>query len=254
MQQLDGAPVTPSELQALALVNFGHFTTMRVTRAAVRGRDLHLARLARDARTLFDIALDPALVRTRVRGALADEPDDVVARVTLFDPALPLERTGAPASPRILVTPRPAPRGPASALRLRSTAYRRDAPRIKHTGLFGALAERRAAQRAGFDDAVFADAEGRLSEGPTWSIGFWDGDGIVWPEADVLEGVTRSLLGGGAREIRLRDLSRMHAAFAANAGTGIRPVASIDDVTWDAGHPALARIAAAYEAIAPQPL
>ncbi|WP_229680596.1 aminotransferase class IV [Saccharopolyspora thermophila] len=46
----------------------------------------------------------------------------------------------------------------------------------------------------GFDDAVFLDRRGRLSEATIWNLAFWDGTAVVWPEADVLGGITMGIL------------------------------------------------------------
>ncbi|WOF21796.1 aminotransferase class IV family protein [Microbacterium betulae] len=260
MQQLDGAAVGIDRLQALALVNHGHFTTMRVDGGRVRGLSRHLERLVRDCRTVFDAELDVDAVRGFVRAAIADEDESVVVRVTVFDPALGLQRPGGDAAPRVLVSPRGVAPSADAPLRLRTTRYQRDLPAVKHTGLFGALHERRRAQRAGFDDAVFVDATGRLSEGPTWNLGFVDGGRLVWPEADALPGVTMSLLSEAhdglvtRRPVSASDLPGMEAAFATNAGGGVRAVAAIDDVTWDPAHPAIGLLRDAYASIAGEPL
>ena len=50
MAELNGAPITPEELQTLALINYGHFTSMRIEGGRVRGLSHHLERLARDCR------------------------------------------------------------------------------------------------------------------------------------------------------------------------------------------------------------
>jgi len=249
MELIDGVPPSPADLRALAFAGLGHFTTVRVHRGGVRGLEKHLDRLVADCHALFDVSLDPDLVRLRIREAIADEPESVIVRITLFDPALTLERPGTDASPRILVSPRPAPVGAPTPLRVRSTVFGRQDPEIKHTGLFGALYERRLAQRAGYDDAVFVDANGQLSEGPTWNIGFVrDGD-IVWADGDALAGVTQALIGGASETVTLDDLPGMAAAFATGSGAGIRPIASIDEHVWSTDHPAFDRIREAYAAV-----
>ncbi|WP_221584789.1 aminotransferase class IV [Microbacterium sp. G2-8] len=250
MQQLDGGAVDPADLQALAFLGLGHFTTMLVESGSTRGLARHLQRLTSDARTLFDVDLDEAVVRQRIREAVADEPATVVVRVTVFDPDLTLTRPGADAHPRILVTPRQASTSVPAPMRVRSAQFGRQAPEIKHTGLFGSLHQRRLAQRAGFDDAVFVDHRGLLSEGPTWNIGFVRGDDVVWAAGDALPGVTRALLpGGGSEEVRLDDLADMDGAFATSSGAGIRPIASIDDQAWPTDHPVFDHLRADYAAV-----
>lgn len=253
MQQLDGAPAPATDLQQLALLGFGHFTTMRVEHGGVRGLSLHLDRLARDCRTVFDADLDRDRVRDLVSRAIADEPEPVLVRVTVFDTETALGAPGAPSRPRVLVTPRPATGARPSALRVQTAAFMRDLPAVKHTGLFGALHARAEAQRAGWDDAVFADDRGRLSEGPTWNLGFAADGRIVWPEAEALAGVTAELLArtaaGTRAPVTRDDLAGMCAAFATNAGFGVRAISAIDDVAFDPDHPALAELERAYRAI-----
>jgi hypothetical protein len=46
-----------------------------------------------------------------------------------------------------------------------SVPYERDLPEVKHTGLFGAPHARRAAQIAGYDDALFVGRNGHHDRG-----------------------------------------------------------------------------------------
>ncbi|MDH6110362.1 branched-subunit amino acid aminotransferase/4-amino-4-deoxychorismate lyase [Kitasatospora sp. MAP12-15] len=259
MAELDGRPVTLDELKALALVNYGHFTTMRVENGAVRGLSLHLERLTRDCRELFDAPLDPDLVRHLLRRALAGTPGPVVARVTVFDPDLDLGHPAAKAQPRVLVTLRPAPSGPLPPIRVRPVPYRREAHAVKHVGLFDLLRLRRAAQLAGYDDAVFTDAHGQLSEGATWNLGFFDGTQVIWPHADQLPGVTMALLHQAHPDHRIEPISlpqlpTLQAAFATNAAIGIRPITAIGPTTFLPTHPILTQLATEYTAIPADPL
>jgi branched-subunit amino acid aminotransferase/4-amino-4-deoxychorismate lyase len=173
MAQSDG------EWERLALTGYGHFTTMRVERGGVRGLALHLDRLAKDCRTVFGADLDPDRVREELRLAIAGADGPVMARVTVFDPSLRIDRMAEPASPRTVVTLRAAPAAEPPPLRVRSVAFTRDLPEVKHAALFGALHRRRLAQLDGFDDAVFVDADGAFSEGPTWNLGLFDGESVV---------------------------------------------------------------------------
>ncbi|WP_406074388.1 hypothetical protein [Micromonospora sp. NBC_01638] len=102
MMRLDGEPVTPEQLRNLALINYGHFTTMTVDGAGVRGLGLHLERLVRDCRTVLAADLDPVRVRELARQAAEDAGSPAIMRVTVFDPALDLGHVGKPGQPRIL--------------------------------------------------------------------------------------------------------------------------------------------------------
>ncbi|MFD6099861.1 aminotransferase class IV [Nocardiopsis flavescens] len=237
--ELNGRPATTGELASLALHGYGHFTTMLVTDLRVRGLDLHMERLSRDCRSLFGTELDILRVRELARRAARAHASPSVIRVTVFDPGLDLGRPAGRSLPQILVTTRPAPafdRLP-PPLRLGVRLYTRDSPQVKGTGLFGPIRQRRAAQLDGYDDALFSGVDGRVSEGPTWNICFLDGEGLVWPQAPSLSGVTARLVGGLAEEagvrVATRPLSaaaaaRMSGAFVTNAVTGVRPVAAID--------------------------
>lgn len=87
LAQLNGAPVGVDQLAALALAPYGHFTTMLVDGGRVRGLALHLDRLVRDCRALFDADLDPAHVCDLVRRAVP-ATGRCATWVTVFDPAL----------------------------------------------------------------------------------------------------------------------------------------------------------------------
>lgn len=232
--ELDGAPVTVADLAALALNNYGHFTTMRVEAGRVRGLGLHLERLRRDCSALFDADLDTHRVRRLARRAVGGP--DVVVRVTVFDPAVGIGDPATAARPRILVTSRPAP-GAGAPIAVRSVRGVREVSSVKHTGLFATVHHRRAACAAGFDDVLFVAPDGRVSEGSTWNVAFVRDDVIVWPAAECLTGVTMRLLRRlldrlGVRQrtapVTLADLDAGTAALAMNATMGVRPITAVD--------------------------
>lgn len=242
MAQLNGRPVTLDELQTLALTNYGSFTSLRVEDGHVRGLALHLDRLVRDSRILFGADLDAPYVRELIRRA-APTKGSTTIRVTVFDPATDLGHPDRATDPQILVTQRPAGALPLPALAVQSTCYVRDLPEVKGVGLFGTLHHRRAAQLNSYDDALFVDAEGVISEGGTWNVGFFDGDRVIWPDAAALPGVTMLLLQGAhehrVARVTLSDVGHMQAAFATNAAIGVRAIARIDDVEYPVEHPVL---------------
>ena len=243
----DSADVDLRTLRALALTNYGHFTTMLVTDHRIRGLELHLRRLARDSRALFDTDLDPDAVRARVRDAVPARGAAVV-RVTVADPALDLGTVGEPADPRLLVTTRPAPGTAPPPLRVRTVAHRRTLPEVKSVDLFAAMHLRRAALRDGADDVLFT-GDGTLLEGSTWNVGLVAGDRVVWPAGPALAGTGRTLLraalgdrGSTDEVVPVAGLDRFDAAFATNATTGVRAISAIDGHRFPDVHPVLTRL------------
>ncbi|WP_067823285.1 aminotransferase class IV [Actinomadura kijaniata] len=254
MAELDGEPVGVEQLAALALVNYGHFTTMRVEGGGVRGLALHLDRLTRDCRTLFGVEPDVERVRRLARRAVAGAGAPVVVRATLFDPGLDIGRPVSNGEPRVLVTARAAGERPVPGMRVGTVRYSRDLPAVKHVGLFGAVRRRRVAQAEGFDDALFVDAGASVTEGTTWNVGFFDGREVVWPDAEVLPGVTMRLLRGSVRPAGVADLAGMEAAFATNAAVGVRAITAVDGRAFPADHPVLDALRREYAAVPLDPL
>ena len=254
MGQLNGSPATVEQMQVLALVNYGHFTSMRVDDQHVRGLSLHLERLVRDCRTLFEADLDRERTREYIRRAIRDRPGSFMVRVTVFDPALGLGRPSAGAQPHVLVTTRPVETWPLPPMRVQSINYVRTMQPVKHVGLFGQLWHRRRAQLAGYGDALFLEAGSRVSEGVTWNIGFFNGDHVVWPDAAILPGVTMRLLQRvhdrtTVAPVTLADASTMEGAFATSSGIGVRSISAIDDQQFPGDHPIMDTLRKEYAAV-----
>jgi branched-subunit amino acid aminotransferase/4-amino-4-deoxychorismate lyase len=254
--ELNGRSVTPDELSALGLYNYGHFTSMRVEGdGRVRGLSLHLDRLLHDCRTLHGVDLDLDLVRRLVRRVVAMVTLPRIVRVTVFDPALDLGHPGADANPSVLVSTRLASTEALPALKLRSVHYERELPAVKHVGLFGTMRHRRAAQLDGYDDVLFFDDKSRISEGATWNVAFLRDDRVLWPRSGWLPGVTMRLimelmerngLDFETSAVTLGELGAMKGAFVTNAAIGIRPVQSIDGVEYTTRFPLITRLQNEY--------
>lgn len=238
---IDGHPASAEALRALALGNYGHFSTMQVRGRAVQGFDLHLRRLREATRELFDCDLAPERVRVECRRALqAADIADCTLRTTVFAPGYDPVPGATPAELPILVAILP-PRQPAGAApRVKTFRYRRAAPHLKHVGTFPLFHHRRLAARDGYDDALFVDEDGRVLEGSVWNVGFRDGNGVVWPDAPALRGVTERLLRAGladvgvpqvVRPVALREAGGFDGAFAINS-RGLQAIAGIDEVRY----------------------
>jgi branched-subunit amino acid aminotransferase/4-amino-4-deoxychorismate lyase len=160
---------------------------------------------------------------------------DIFSGIAVTEPTRPIE------DPDILVTARALTNESLSPLRIQSVQYQRDLPQVKHAGTFGLNYHYRQAQLNGFDDALFTDTTGLVSEGTGWNIGFFDGEKIIWPKAPVLPGISMQLIQTGLRhigmpfefrEIWLHDLPTFRSAFLTDVLVGAQSIASIDNVTF----------------------
>lgn len=252
MAEINGSPASLDQLQALALTNYGHFTSMRVDGRAVRGLSLHLERLARDCQEVFAVDLDLDTVRGFIRQAANGREGSFTIRVTIFDPDLGMANIGDEAKPQVMVTTRLTGALPPAPLTAKTFEFSRGFAAVKHIGLFHQLRLRREAKKAGADDAIFVERDGRLSEGATWNLGFVRQDGVVlWPDAPVLCGVTMQLLGGvglamETGPVALKGVRQMRSAFATNTSVGVRTISAIDDVAFATDDPVLDALQRAY--------
>ncbi len=238
---LNGVPATAADLAAIAAATYGHFTTLQVRGGAAQGLDLHLQRLQDATRELFDQSLAPERIRAAMGDALAASTQgDCTLRLTVhvrdFDPA----RLDAAGAVDLLVRIAPPGTPGTHLLRLKSVAYARPLPHLKHVGTFALFHHRRQAVLAGCDDALLVNAAGRIAEGTFWNIGFFDHDTVVWPQAPALRGTCERLLQAGLAELGVaqatwpvgqEDLDGLQGAFTANS-RGVQAVASIDGVAW----------------------
>src|SRR5690606_17276942 len=165
----NGRRAEAADLVALAMRNHGHFTTMQVRGGAVRGLDLHLARLREATDELFDAVLDDARVLQGLRQALElAETGDCTARVSVC--ARQYERAAQASQPLaaedldvvVALTP-PAEPSP-EPMRAASFVHERALPHVKHLGTFAQFHFARQARGRGFDDVLFTDAGGRIRE------------------------------------------------------------------------------------------
>jgi len=240
LMQIDGRPANVAELGHFVLSNYGAFTVMQVEDGAVRGLDLHLARLETEAVELFGVAVPEARLRQRMRQALDGREGRFSLRVNLFSDAISLRSPGAVVEPRVLTTVSAAASPLSGPLRLQTQTYGRETPHLKHAATFGLSLARRRAVQAGYDDALFVDEDGRISEGSIWNIGFVQGETVIWPEAPMLRGTGMGLLQRGLAEAGLAsvkrpvfvaDLADFDAAFICNSASPACVVAQIDGLS-----------------------
>ncbi|HUH22681.1 MAG TPA: class IV aminotransferase, partial [Brevundimonas sp.] len=131
LMQIDGQPASAAELGHFVLSNYGAFTSMQVEDGAVRGLDLHLARLEAEAVDLFGVAVPEARLRERMRHALGDRAGRFSLRVNLFSDAISLRAPGAVVEPRVLTTVSAGLAPLTTPLRLQTQVYAREVPHLK---------------------------------------------------------------------------------------------------------------------------
>lgn len=234
------------ELRALASVNYGHFTAMRVRDGAVQGLDLHLKRLREGHATLFDAEIDESRLRHDLRTVLAGQGEASV-RITGFARDFNYREPLKVVQPEWFISVAAAAPVPGGApLSLKCFAFVRPLPQVKHLATLPLFHYRRQARLAGHDDALFVAGPGsdaRVVEGSLWNIGFWDGTGVLWPQGPALRGTCEALLQRGLDQLgvpqRLAAVTVAQttalalAAFTANA-SGCAGVRSIEGVTLPA--------------------
>jgi branched-subunit amino acid aminotransferase/4-amino-4-deoxychorismate lyase len=205
---------------------------------------------------LFGSELDTNFVRDCMRHAIGDQDGAMSVRVNVFSRAYDRDRPDAAVAADVLVMVNPARPASDAPLRVKSFRYERESPRVKHVGTFPLFHHRRLAQQAGYDDALFVDRNDCVSEGSIWNIGFFDGEGVVWPDGLQLEGVSKHLLQAGlgrrgvpshVQSVALNAIGNYRAAFFTNAAQAVRPIARIDDVDFPIDADFNATLAACYD-------
>lgn len=259
---IDGLPPSAEDLAYLATTNYGAYTSFRVEADGARGLDLHLARLKASAEAFFGEAIPEDHLRHVMRRALG-ETTTAWLRIGLFSPEIRPRTPDAVVRPKVLTTVSPAPPPLGSNLRLQTQTHARLLPAHKHTATLEAIHARRTAREAGFDDALYVDGEGLISEGSLWNVGFLQGDTVVWPQAPMLAGVTQTLIdqglagqgmGSQTRPVHTNDLPAFDGAFICNSATPACAVTAIGEVVFDVDETRLDRLRAAWASAPLQPI
>lgn len=207
---LDGHTATTEDLSPLAFSGFGHFTAMQVRGGAVRGLDLHLNRLRNASVEMFGISHEDRVIEDRIREACAMAPADLSLTATLFSRNGEFTPAGAADDPAILVRTFPPFDGPKGPLSLDTVVHERLLANIKHVGESTKTLYLRQAVEKGYDDAAYFDRHGHVSEGTIWNLVFWDGESVIWPKADMLDGVTRQIV---SRQLDRMGIRQSHQAL-----------------------------------------
>jgi branched-subunit amino acid aminotransferase/4-amino-4-deoxychorismate lyase len=260
---LNGKPATADDLRALALANYGHFTSMQVRNGALQGRALHVERLEEATLALFGSGLDGDDALTQAAQVMEQAGlRDASVRITVFSTRFDYRDPARSVTPDVLVSLAPPSPPDKPALRVKSYPFVRPLPQYKHVGTFPLFHYRRQALADGFDDALFIDPAGQAVEGSIWNLGLWDGGSVVWPQGPALRGTAERLLQAGLDEVgiaqrmapvALSELGAFRAGFACNA-SGLQPVVAVDAVAWGADTALMARLKTALDAVPWDPL
>ena len=109
---------------------------------------------------------------------------------------------------------------------------------IKSLNHADCIMEKRKAKSEGFDEPVFLNTKGFITEGATSNIFLTDGDEIVTPSVDsgILPGTVRSFIieNMDVRECHLEpgDIADYTGCFLTNSLFGVMNVSSFDDITF----------------------
>lgn len=260
--RVDGEPASFADLTHQALFNYGAYTSFRVEAGGVRGLDLHLARLEASAVELFGEPVGEARLRALMRDAVG-AGEQCWLRVSLFSPELSMREPTWRGRPKVMIGAFDPPPPLADGVRLQLQTYAREAAYLKHAATFGLMRARRTAREAGFDDALFEDEQGWVSEGSLWNIGFIAGEDVVWPRAPMLAGVARALLQTGMERVGLSqwdepvhasDLAKFDGAFLCNSATPACAVAAIGERSLATSPILIDRLRAAWASNPVQPI
>ncbi len=238
-------PTAPFDLsdRGLLLAD-GVFDTSLVVTGKVAFGDRHLARLQAHSAAL-GIEPDRDLLREAYAQASAlDGPHALRVTVTRGPGPRGL-RPPAKTTPTILATAAALPHGPAMApVRLRTVPIRRNetspAARLKTLAYLDSVLAMEAAARAGADEALMLNTQGRVACAAAANVFAIIGEELTTPpvEEGAMEGVTRAVLLSIASEVGLtpvehalstEDLSSADAVFLSSSLRLIAPVAAIDD-------------------------
>jgi branched-subunit amino acid aminotransferase/4-amino-4-deoxychorismate lyase len=131
--------------------------------------------------------------------------------------------------------------------------YQRPLPHLKQIGGgFGQEYYRRLAARDGFDEALLTGPGGVIAEGAITNVGFFDGAGVVWPDAPALAGITMQLLERDVPSRRttvlLADLPTFDGVFITSS-RGIAAVDRVDDLRVPVVTDRMKALSEAYEAV-----
>lgn len=111
----------------------------------------------------------------------------------------------------------------------------------KTTNYLGSIISKRKAQECGFDEALFLNEKGHVTEGTAYNIFWLKNDTLYTPSVEngLLPGITRSIVIEAAKDIKLKvlegdfmqsQLKSTDLIFLSNALSGVITVSQFEDI------------------------
>lgn len=215
----------------------------------------HLDRLEKSGKAIgIDVTAMRGGLEDEVAALVADAPgdDELYIRIMITRGSSPdFDLLGSQGPPQRIVMVKPLapwdPRLVREGIRLKSVrpeeVVGRVAPWVKSNNRQANVMAHRYARDQGFDDALFVDPDGNVTEGPTWNVFCVRGGAVYTPglERGILPGITRSSvlrlcgelsLACSEQEVSLETALGSDEMFLTSTTRGVMAVAQLDDVTF----------------------
>ncbi|WP_104403114.1 aminotransferase class IV family protein [Vibrio penaeicida] len=254
---LNEKSVPTSEITKLAFSGFAHFTALQIRNKMVKGMDLHLNRLHKASIELFGKTVPDRLIHSYVRTAIENGPADQSLTITVYSVEGEFTTDSMDVLPKVLIRTGSPSNGPNGPLRLATVNYERPLAEIKHVGEIAKTYYLHQATRRGFDDAIFINKYGHLSEGTIWNLVFWDGETVIWPQANMLKGTMMQMIQRQlellkipqrSETITLERLQQLNGAAVMNSWTSGIAVSMIETKRFSQSEPLISLLQKAYNA------
>lgn len=222
------------------LRSYAAFDFLRVIRGRPFRLSDHLSRFRNSAEALsLKLPLSDHQMEETIADLLArSEVDDAGVRLVITGGNSPDSMTIT--SPNLIISVENLPNYPnthwTSGVKIISTEYLRDVPRVKTTGYLNAILMAPIAREHGAHDILYC-ADGKVLELTRNNFFLFRGDTLVTADNDVLLGITRRVvleLADGVFPIETRDvataeLTEATEAFLCGTTKGVMPVVTIDN-------------------------
>lgn len=213
--------------------------------------DRHLARLERSGAAIsLDVAPLRAELEREVERLIAKSPGgEQVIRIMITrgaSPHLDLIASEGPPQRIVWVKPLELPKDETirKGMRLKSVGpdeiVGRMAPSVKSNNRQANVMAHRIARGLGYDDGLFVDPSGVVTEGPTWNLFVVKKGEVITPplERGILEGITRGLVAEecarlgiphAERELTLAEAKEADEMFITSTTRAAVPVSELDE-------------------------